>query len=145
MIKEVTKEELPVAAEAGKRFFVESSIPGKLVSDVFVKNWSFFLDNGMGKIFGVYENEAMVGAIGGIIAPDLNDGEICATEAFWFVTPENRGSGIKLLLHFIKYAEEIGCVRLNMVHLFNEHADKLSKLYKKKGFSPVEVHYVLTL
>lgn len=145
MIKELQIEELKRAAEIGKQFFIESNLPGAIKPDIFDKNWRFLIGNGMGKIFAMYEGEELVGALGAIIAPDINDGDLCATEAFWFVTEANRGAGIKLLLYFVKYAKEIGCVRINMVHLFNEHANKLSKLYGKMGFKPIETHYVLSL
>ncbi len=145
MIKEVDPKELPIVAEVGLKFWAEGSLPGQLKPEVFIKNWEFLLGNGMGKIFGLYEDGKFVGALGAIIAPDLNDGELCATECFWFIDPDKRGNGVKLLLNFVKYSKEIGCVRVNMVHLFNAHAEKLSKLYKKLGFSPVETHYLKTL
>lgn len=141
MIKELKVEELPDAAVLGAKFFAESNLPGTIKAEIFEKNWRFLIDKGMGKIFGVYEQDKLVGALGAIIAPDLNDGELCVTEAFWFIAEAKRGEGVKLLLHFMKYAKEIGCVRVNMVHLFNSHADKLSKLYLRMGFSPVETHY----
>ena len=145
MIKELDPKELPRTAEIGLKFWEEGSLPGSLKPEVFVKNWTFLLDNGMGRIFGLYEEGQLSGALGAIVAPDLNDGELCATECFWFIDPDKRGNGVKLLLNFVKYAKEIGCVRVNMVHLFNEHADKLQKLYEKLGFSPVEKHYIKTL
>lgn len=145
MIKEVDLKELPIVAEVGLKFWEEGALPGSLIPEIFVKNWGFLLQNGMGRIFGLYEDGKFVGALGAIVAPDLNDGALTATECFWFIDPEKRGNGVKLLLNFIKYAKEIGCVRVNMVHLFNEHADKLKKLYEKLGFSPVEAHYIKTL
>lgn len=145
MVKELKAEELPQAAEIGLKFWQEGALPGQLKPEVFVKNWTFLIGNGMGRIFGLYEDDMLVGALGSIVAPDLNDGEITATECFWFVDPNKRGNGVRLLLHFVDYAKEIGCVRVNMVHLFNKHADKLQKLYSKLGFSPVETHYIKTL
>jgi GNAT superfamily N-acetyltransferase len=145
MIRELEISELRLAGEIGREFWEEGCLPGTIKPEVFEKNWTFFINNGMGKIFGLYENGELVGAIGGFVIPDLNDGEKTATEAFWFVRDAYRGGGIKLLLYFLKYAKEIGCVRVNMVHLFNEHANKLSKLYVKLGFKPVEAHYVLSL
>lgn len=145
MIRELKAEELKLAASIGQQFWDEGFLPGKLVPEVFVKNWTFLIGNGMGKIFGLYQDENLVGALGSIVAPDLNDGELTATECFWFVDEKNRGNGVKLLLNFVNYAKEIGCVRVNMVHVFNSHADKLKNLYERLGFSPVETHYIKTL
>ena len=145
MIKELSVDELLTAGEIGKEFWLEGCLPGSIKPEVFVANWTILINNGMGKIFGLYDKGSLVGALGAIVVPDLNDGEKTGTETFWFVRPTHRGSGIKLLLHFLQYAKEIGCVRVNMVHLFNEHANKLAKLYAKLGFKPVETHYILTL
>lgn len=145
MIKELKVEELAAAAKIGEKFWAEGALPGSIKPDVFEKNWTFLLGNGMGRIFGLYEKDELVGALGAIIVPDLNDGELTATECFWFVDEKHRGSGVRLLLHFMDYVKKFGCVRVNIVHLFNEHADKLKKLYQKLGFSPVEIHYVATL
>ncbi len=144
MIKELEVEELNTAAKIGQKFWGEGALPGRLVPEVFVRNWTTLMNNGMGKIFGLYDGPDLVGALGAIVVPDLNDGDLTATECFWFVEEDHRGNGVRLLLNFVKYAKEIGCVRVNMVHLFNEHADKLQKLYGKLGFSPVETHYIKT-
>ncbi len=144
MIKQLEVEELAIAAKIGQQFWDEGALPGRLVPEVFVRNWTTLLGNGMGRIFGLYDGTNLVGALGAIIVPDLNDGDLTATECFWFVRKSHRGNGVRLLLNFVKYAKEIGCVRVNMVHVFNEHANKLSKLYKKIGFSPVEIHYIKT-
>jgi GNAT superfamily N-acetyltransferase len=144
MIKELEVQELEDAAKIGLKFWAEGALPGSLKPEVFVRNWTVLLGNGMGKIFGLYEEGQLIGALGAIVVADLNDGELTATECFWFVDPASRGNGVRLLLNFVKYAKEIGCVRVNMVHLFNSHADKLSKLYQKLGFSPVETHYIKT-
>ncbi len=145
MIKEVELHELPIVAKVGEGFWSEGSLPGSIKSEIFIKNWTALIQNGMGRIFGLYQQGQFVGALGAIIMPDINDGELTATECFWFVGKEHRGVGVRLLLYFVKYAKEIGCVRVNMVHLFNEHANKLSKLYVKMGFSPIETHYVKSL
>ena len=145
MIKEVPVEDMDKAAELGTKFFQEAGLPGTLNPELFKKNWTYLIASGTGKMFGLYEEGVFVGAIGVIISPDLNDGELVASEAFWFIHPSKRGGGLKLLLHFLSYAKEIGCVRVIMVHLFNQNREQLSKLYTKLGFAPVEVHYVKTL
>lgn len=141
MIKEVKVDELRKVAEVGMEFFIESNLPGTLNPEVFITNWTHLIKGGVGKIFGLYDEGVFIGALGAIIMPDLNDGELVANEAFWFISKSNRGSGIKLLLFFLDHVKEIGCVRVNMVHLLNQHANQLSKLYEKLGFSPMEKHY----
>jgi GNAT superfamily N-acetyltransferase len=145
MIREVQVSELNLVADLGKKFWAEGSLPGSLKPAVFINNWTKLIGMGIGKIFGLFNDGKFVGCLGCLVVNDLNDGEMIASETFWFVDPENRGSGIKLLIHFMKWAKEIGCSRVSMVHLMNKQAEKLSEIYVKMGFTQTEVHYIRSL
>jgi GNAT superfamily N-acetyltransferase len=145
MIREIQVSELPVAVCLAEEFWQEGDLPGKFNMDVFISNWTKLIDIGMGKIFGLFHDENLVGCLGALMVTDINDGLLTASETFWFVRDSDRGDGIKLLLHFVRYAKEVGCVRLGMVHLTSIHSDKLASLYLRMGFKPVEVHYLKNL
>jgi len=114
-------------------------------SEVFVKNWKALIDLGMGKIYGLYEDDVFVGGLGMLITHDINDGDLVATEAFWFVDPEKRGGGVKLLFFGLRKVKEIGCVRVIMMHLLKSNSEQISQLYESLGFSAIEKHYVKNL
>ena len=74
--------------------------------------------------------------------PDPNTGEMLATEFFWFVNPESRGSGLKLLKVFEKWAKEKGCKKVIMVHLSDSMPEKIRNIYLRFGYKVAETHYI---
>ncbi len=146
MIRELSILELEAAAKLGLEFWAEGALPGKLVPKVWIKNWTAFIRSEIGKIWGLYGAEGkLLGCLGALFTEDINDGELVATESFWFVTGEQRGQGIKLLLSFLTYARQRGVSRVIMMHLFNKNAEQVAKLYTRIGFKPVETHFVMSL
>lgn len=143
MIRIVNPHELGEVAEVGKVFFKEAGLPGQLVSDIFCGNWSRMIKAGQGVIVGQYEQGIFVGGFGMVIAPDINDGVKVANECFWFVHPDHRIGGMKLLHEAMKVAKELSCKRFSIIHLCNEAGEKLSRIYNKLGFRPIETHYLL--
>jgi hypothetical protein len=62
---------------------------------------------------------------------------------FWFVDPEYRkGEGLKLLSAYEAIAAKIGVKRMSIAHLLSDNNQTLNKLYVKKGYRPMETHYV---
>lgn len=131
---------LPLAHE----FYNQGDLPGSVKDDVFVKTWRAFISQGVGYVVAAFDGNELVGCIGGVIVPDSNDGEIFANEMFWFVSQKHRGSrlSLKLFDEYERVAKQYGAVRISMVHLANDTSEKLSNLYQRRGYRPVEVHYV---
>lgn len=127
----------PLAVE----FFREADLPSKLVPDLFESNWRTMIGNGSGVALVSCDGETITGAIGGLIYNDLNDGEKCFAEAFWFVPKSSRGGGIRLLKAMSKWCESNGVKRSSMVHLHCLN-DRLGSLYERMGWSLVESTYV---
>lgn len=146
MIRELTPNDLEKASELGSKFWEEGHLPGEFKREVFVKNWETLFTIGMGTILGLFGDDGEpVGYLGLIFAPDLNSGDVTATEAFWYVDPTKRGNGLKLLKAMEELAIKKGCKRLTMVHLNNLHPEQLGNLYRRWGYTPVETHYIKTL
>lgn len=141
MIRPLTVEEVPLAADFGPLFWAEGNLPGKFVRARFVWIWKKFISTGSGSILGQWNNGNLVGILGCIFNHDINDGEMVAAEAFWFVKPEHRGNGVRLFLAYEKLAKQSGCKRVSMVHLSALKAEKLSALYERMGYVPTETHY----
>lgn len=145
MIKEIKIDELKKVAEFGELFFKEGSLPGKFNPSIFIKMWETFITNRSGVILGLFsKNGQLFGILGGLIYPDINSGDLTATEAFWFVKKDKRNGlgGIRLLKHFEKWAIARGAKRIIMVHLININPEKMEKYYKTIGYKPIETHYV---
>ena len=98
-----------------------------------------------GVIFVIKKDGKIVGGIGGLIGPDLHYPRMIAVETFWFVLPEYRGEGMKLLDAFEQWAKENKCDCVAMIHLADSHPKALEKIYKRKGYQLIENHYLKVL
>lgn len=69
-----------------------------------------------------------------------------ASELVWYVEPEYRGTEGKHLHQAFEYwAKRVGCTLINMVLLEDENSERMNKIYKRKGYSPVERSYIKEL
>jgi pentatricopeptide repeat protein len=143
MIRELTINDLasPDLIELARTFYNEGRIPGKFIPEVFKANWTNFINNGCGVIYGQYIEGKLIGAIGGLVYPDPNDGVLVANENFWFVKNKARGNGIKLFYKFEYWVKLQGAKRLIMVYLQNSMPDKMEQIYRKMKFKKLETHY----
>lgn len=146
-IRPLTLEELPRCVYSARAFHAEKQLPGKLVPDVFLKNWTTFLTSCTAVILGLFHEDKLVGGIGGMITPDLSDGRIAATEMFWYMLPEHRGgmNAFKLIDAFEAWAHEQGAEEFRMVHMLEPDEDpstvSLGPIYKRRKYRPLEVAY----
>lgn len=145
VIKELTVQDLPAYAQLGPLFYKEGGLPGEFKQGVFVTKWTTLIENGLGFILGLEENGEALGALGAVVFPDINNDDLTVSEAFWFVHPDKRGAGVRLLQAFEDKARKLSAKKLIMCHLLALHPEKLSELYQRRGFTPVEVHYLKTL
>lgn len=83
----------------------------------------------------------VVGMIGFVLFPHFLSGEVVAGEVFWWVEPEHRGEGIKLLKEAEKRAESAGASRMQMIAP-NDH---VATVYKRLGYEFVESAYQRSL
>ena len=82
------------------------------------------------------------GALGGVCVPDCHRECMVASEFFWYVKPEHRGGGIRLLKAFEKWAREQGADRIIMTHLADSMPEGLKKLYIRLGYEELETNYI---
>ena len=139
------KSDLAGIAAMGPDFWREGGLHGSFSPDVFVRTWSRLMDLGLGHAIVMKSGRDTVGALGFMIAPDPNDGELIAQEAFWFVRSDARGAGIRLLVKYEELARAMGVKRASMAHINGLMDDKLDRLFKRRGYHPTETHYWRTL
>lgn len=116
--------------------------------EAFLYNWTSLLDKDIGAMWAYMEEDKICGMLGGVLLPGLNDGELTATECFWYVLPEHRGSsgGIRLIREFQAFAKKMGAKRIIMASLTSSPVcEKVERLYEGLGFKLVERHYLKTL
>ncbi len=141
VIRQVTESELlEVCCKLSR--FEECTKFVKVNPVIMASTYSKFIRDGVGGIIISLSDNAVSGGLGFIISNDLHSGEKIAVETFWYVLPEFRGIGIKLLDEFEKLAKENSCDNIAMVHLEDSSPEVLERLYKKRGYKLVERHYV---
>jgi GNAT superfamily N-acetyltransferase len=144
MIRVATASDLPAMLGTARKFFVEGKLPMSLVDDVWVANWTAFINMGIGVVLMSEDAGVFHGAIGGLLVNDVNDGSKYLSEMFWYVDPEHRGTGMRLLHQFERAAKDHGATRITMVHL---HAinERLGDIYTRLGYHKLETTYTKDL
>ena len=142
MIQEATAEDLPKIAACARRFYSESPLLADLVEDKFCEAWDGLIKSGAGISFIEYSGDEVAGGIGAVRMMDPYGSQVIASEAFWFVRPEARGSlGIRLYQRFERWAKDNGVDTIQMIHLMDAGGEKAKKFYERIGYEPVEVRY----
>lgn len=90
------------------------------------------------------EELGVIGMIAGVFYPHyLNAMHIAAQELFWWCDPSARGkgAGLALIKAMEDWAKDIGAKTLYMASTSNPNAEKLAKLYQRRGFSKHDIYF----
>ena len=147
MIEQITdfddlpeKQITPLAEE----FFAEAKIPGEFNYQHLRRNLSMTMSMGLSAMWVTKREGKIVGAICGMLYPDVFTGDLIAVENFWFVTKDCRGTdGLRLLGEFEAWAKENGAKRIVVAHMANIHPESMSAFYERRGFKALETNYVM--
>lgn len=145
MIREATIDDMDFLLMAGQSFFDSVGFPKELTfdKDVLKGVLTNLIDNENAVI---YVDGKCRGAIGGIIYPYYFTGQKAGNEMFWWVDPDHRkGLGKKLLDKLEAWAKEKGALSFTMISLESSEPEKMHKVYKARGYTPVEHHYTRIL
>lgn len=141
MIREAYPEDTLEIAKMAKAFEKESGFV-KVDIDYTAKKYADLVRAGIAKLFVYEENGKIIGSIGFVIGEDFHCGAKTAYETYWFVDPENRGCGIRLLLYAEKWAKD-NVDRMLMLHMVDSHPEELIRLYTRRGYKLVEQTFLL--
>lgn len=141
-IRKPTEADIPSIVEMGKRFHAES-VYSEMIGfnpEAFARSLAHFIASDV-MLFFVLESEGeIIGAICGAVAPHYMTGELAASELFWWVTPEARGYGLKLLDAFEQASIERGAKVGGMVA--PRGSEQLARVYAHKGYAMSETVFV---
>lgn len=142
-IREATESDLPRIVELGSRSLVDGPYAG-IIKDVPAQAEKFsrhVLSNG--KILVGEEDGRVLGLIGFVFAHHHFSNQPYAAELMWYVEPEHRKGGIAmhLLWEAEKVAKEMGAESF----LFTAPNDDVAALYKRFGYSKLEVTFTKNL
>jgi GNAT superfamily N-acetyltransferase len=142
MIRKALSSECQAIAAFMKRFEEDSKLI-RVDVDYTARMHAERIDRGTGVIFLLCDDATgnIQGGLGGICGPSMISDEKIAVETFWYVAPEHRGRGLKLMIAFEEWAKRQGCQKVAMVHLADSHSDELSLLYVRRGYKLIETHF----
>jgi len=141
MIRLGREADIPRIVEMGLRFHRESSYRKhiaenpeqmkKLACNVVAEGICLLIE----------ERGDVCGMICIVLFPHFISGELTAGEVAWWVDPEHRGSGIKLVREAEKRAKEAGAKRLQMI----APTAQVGAVYERLDYEFVESAYEKTL
>jgi len=99
------------------------------------REYSFFL---------VHDGRA-VGVITGLLGSSLPNDGLVLQELMWYVYPEHRKHGLKLLKSFEDEGRKVGAKMVVMALMHNSDTERIDRLYKRRGYRPFETHYLKEL
>lgn len=144
-IRAIQESDWEGLSDLAEHFYAEGNIPGTFDRESFIPIWRNFINQGFANVLIAEDHEAVVGTIGGFFLTDPMSGDFVCNEAWWFVHPEFRTVGVRLLRRWITLAKEAGCARLTMVHLCDSASERIGALYQRLGMKPLEHHYWMKL
>ncbi len=132
---------------AARLFAHEANLPGRFNADNFISTIVSLFDSGILFCYGIDGEDGVDGGIGGITHQDLTSGDKVAMELFWFMKPEVRGSrdAIRLFDAYEQEAKARGCRRVMMATICGLGDERISELYKRRGYTEFERHFIKDL
>ena len=133
--------------EVAEAFAREAPASREFSWPIALNNWKQFYAQGIATIWALWHEDDIVGALGGFVFPDVNDGQLRATEFFWYVLATYRGSGEAQTLvdRFEAWARERGAKFSIMIALEGMHEKALDRYYIRRGYQKLEHSYMKEL
>lgn len=142
MIRLIEHDELPALADLGAAFFRGLNLPGQFERQVFVNYWYKLISTGAGFIIGRFMENDPVEAIGAVVYPDMQTGELSSCTTFWYVTTNNGGLAVGFLEAALRrHWESIGVKQKFISILCNERLDKVSGFLLRSGYRLAEMQF----
>lgn len=141
MIRLATLEDLPRLVEMGKRFRSESAYKNFIPenSQKMTETAQKLIE--LGTVYVSEQDGKLDGMIGFLLFDHPLSGEKTASEIFWWVEPEARGTGIRLLHTMKRAAKQSGAVKMQMI----APSPEVAEIYLRLGYLPIETHFQKSL
>lgn len=85
--------------------------------------------------------ETIAGTLGLLVTPHPYSGQSTASEMFWYVAPEARGAGVKLLKAAEAWARERGARHIIMI----APDSRVSSFFQRMGYARLEEQFIKAL
>jgi GNAT superfamily N-acetyltransferase len=131
--------DVPRMVEMGTRFVTETSYNSRMTvnPEQMAETAHMLIENPAGAVFVSEQAGEVVGMIGLLQFQHPISGESTVSELFWWVEPEHRGHGVRLLKRAERWARSIGAERLHMI----APTSQVGALYEALGYELLETAY----
>lgn len=138
MVRSATIEDVPRIVDMGVRFIETTKYRDflRVDRDAMAATVCRLLD-GAGAVFVCEQGYIVVGMIGVVLHRNLLSDDLQVGELFWWVEPEARGVGIRLLYAAEHWARGVNATSISMIAPTPEVAD----LYRRLGYREVETGF----
>lgn len=139
-IRQATEKDIPQMLANGRTFATAAYPQIPYDESSFLRDCEAMISDGL-CIVAVDEDDVHLGGVGARKVPlFINDDFSFAMERFWWVSPEQRSSGVglRLLMSIEQAAKDAGCSHLLMLSLVGPDATKADAIYAKAGYVMTE-------
>lgn len=143
LIRNAVYEDVPDLVDLGIRFISEGKYRDKITPNPEILAHQMFglIDNPYGLLTVLEKAGRSIGMFGAMAIASPYDGAPTALEFYWYVEPESRSGGVRLLRHAENWARELGVKRFIAV----SHTKKVTKFLKRLGYQAMEENLVKAL
>ena len=107
--------------------------------------WKVTIETCTGGIIAYEVDDQVVGVMCFLVGVSPLDGKPQLTESMWYMKKDHRGRGTHLLAAAEELATSLGCERIVMTHLADAKGGRIAKVFKRRGFRPMETSYLKEL
>jgi hypothetical protein len=142
LIRPAIVADVPALLDMGVQFHRESIYADLITLDKTVVSRSLaHLTTAEAAVFLVADDVGEVtGAICGVIGPHYMTGTLAASELFWWIAPERRGHGLRLLAAYEDALQKRGVKFSGMIA--PRGSELLGRVYDRRGYRVSETVYV---
>lgn len=145
VIREATADDVPALVAMGQRFR-NSTVYARRLRDnpeQMAETGLMLIHSDDGLLLVADRGGAPIGMIGVLVFPHHLSGERTAGELFFWVDPEYRGYGVRLLRQAERWARERGATTMQMIApvVIDEPDDDVGPFYARVGYHALEVAY----
>lgn len=143
VVREATVEDIDRIVTMGRRFLAETEYREVMAGDPvrMAETVRDLIAGDRGLLLVLDGDEGLRGMIGVFAFEHPISGAVVASELFWWVEPETRGDGLKLLRGAERWARGVGASVLQMI----APNEKVARLYQAFGYVKVETLFQMRL
>jgi GNAT superfamily N-acetyltransferase len=143
MIRPATRADVPDIVDLGERHLRDSHYaefvnPDREHMAAFAR---MLIEVPCGLLLVAETAGSIIGAIGMMATPHPYSGSLTLSEMFWYVAPEARGSGVKLLREAERWGKAIGARHIIMI----APDSRVSSFFQRMGYARLEEQFIRTL